>query len=60
LSQHRSLALRRRAGTSAAELSDMTNPSKRPSEAWTAPLHVIMWTTMMVGFIMVMVVMMMR
>ncbi len=32
----------------------------RPSEAWTVPLHVIMWTTILVGFIMVWVVFLMR
>ena len=30
------------------------------SESWTIPLHVIMWTTMGVGLIMVMVVVMMH
>lgn len=34
--------------------------TKKPSEAWTVPLHVIMWTTMMIGLIMVFVVVMMR
>jgi len=38
----------------------MTTKTKRPSEAWTIPLHVVMWTTMMVGLIMVFVVLMLR
>jgi hypothetical protein len=37
----------------------MTHQTK-PSEAWTIPFHVIIWTTMTVGLIMVMVVVMMR
>jgi hypothetical protein len=32
----------------------------RPEETWTIPLHIIMWTTMTVGFIMAMVVVMMH
>lgn len=38
----------------------MVAKTKKPSEAWTIPLHVIMWTAMMVGFIMVFVVFMMH
>jgi hypothetical protein len=38
----------------------MATKTKRHSEAWTIPLHVIMWTTLTVGFIMVLVVLMMR
>lgn len=38
----------------------MATKSDRPSEAWTVPLHVVMWTTMMVGFIMVFVVFLMH
>jgi hypothetical protein len=38
----------------------MTTNTKRPSEAWTIPLHVVMWTTMMVGLIMVFVVLLLR
>jgi hypothetical protein len=34
----------------------MATRSKRPSEAWTIPLHVIVWTTISVGFIMTLVV----
>jgi len=30
------------------------------TESWTIPLHVIMWTTLVVGAIMVMVVVMMH
>lgn len=29
-------------------------------EAWTIPLHVVMWTTLLCGFIMVLVVLMMH
>ena len=32
----------------------------KPDEGWTIPLHVIMWTTFLCGFIMVCVVVMMR
>jgi len=38
----------------------MATKTKRPSEAWTVPLHVIMWTTITVGFIMGLVVLLMR
>jgi hypothetical protein len=38
----------------------MSTKSKRSSEAWTIPLHVIMWATITVGFIMTLVVLMMR
>jgi len=38
----------------------MAARSKRPSEAWTIPLHVIMWTAITVGFIMTLVVLVMR
>jgi len=31
-----------------------------PSETWTIPLHIIMWTTIIVGMIMAMVVVMMH
>jgi hypothetical protein len=34
----------------------MTTRAKRPSEAWTVPLHIIVWTAMAVGFIMTLVV----
>lgn len=30
------------------------------SEAWTIPLHVVLWSTILVGIIMVMVVLFMR
>jgi hypothetical protein len=33
---------------------------KRPSEAWTIPLHVVVWTAITVGFIMAAVVLMMH
>jgi len=33
---------------------------KRPSEAWTVPLHVVVWIAITVGFIMAAVVMMMH
>jgi hypothetical protein len=38
----------------------MPTKTNRPSEAWTVPLHVIVWTTMTVGFIMTLVVLLMR
>jgi hypothetical protein len=38
----------------------MTTKTNRPSEAWTIPLHVVMWTAMMVGFIMVFVVLLLH
>jgi len=47
-------------GTRAAGAGRMTTKTKRPSEAWTVPLHVIMWTVLMVGFIMTMVVLLMH
>ena len=31
-----------------------------PSESWTIPLHIIMWTTIIVGLIMAMAVLMMH
>jgi hypothetical protein len=34
--------------------------TKQHSEAWTVPLHVVVWTAMMVGFIMVFVVVLMH
>jgi hypothetical protein len=44
------------AGMSSALARAMANPST----AWTIPFHVIMWTTMSVGLIMVMVVCLMH
>jgi hypothetical protein len=44
----------------AAEAHGMTSNNGAPSEAWTIPLHVILWTTMLVGFIMVWVVVLMH
>ena len=38
----------------------MATHVKRPSEGWTVPLHVLMWTTITVGFIMSLVVLMMH
>ena len=38
----------------------MATSTKRPSEAWTVPLHIVMWTTISVGFIMMLVVFMMH
>jgi hypothetical protein len=38
----------------------MATPDTPPSEAWTVPLHVIMWTTITVGLIMSLVVLMMH
>jgi hypothetical protein len=34
--------------------------TQQPSEAWTIPLHVLMWTVLTVGFIMVWVVFLMH
>lgn len=34
--------------------------TKRPSEAWTIPLHIIEWTTIVIGFIMAIVVLMLH
>jgi hypothetical protein len=47
-------------GTRGAEPVGMSTKTKRPSEAWTVPLHVIMWTAITVGFIMALVVLLMR
>lgn len=33
---------------------------KRQSEAWTVPLHVVVWTAITVGFIMTLVVLLMH
>jgi len=44
------------AGMSRAASSRMPNAN----ESWTIPLHVIMWTTMIVGVIMAMAVIMMH
>jgi hypothetical protein len=49
-----------RDGTHGAALDEMSTKTKRPSEAWTIPFHVIMWTTFTVGFIMALVVLLMR
>ena len=38
----------------------MATHVKRPSEGWTVPLHVIVWTAITVGFIMSLVVLMMH
>jgi hypothetical protein len=42
--------------------TDMATPdSPKPKfEAWTIPFHVIMWTTLLVGLIMVMAVILMH
>lgn len=34
----------------------MATRIKRPSEAWTVPLHIVVWTAISVGFIMMLVV----
>lgn len=41
-------------------VAGMATKTDRPSEGWTVPLHVVMWTTLMVGFIMVFVVFLMH
>lgn len=38
----------------------MATHTNHPSEAWTVPLHIVMWTTITVGFIMVLVVFMLH
>jgi hypothetical protein len=38
----------------------MATHTKRPSEAWTVPLHVVVWTAITVGFIMAIVVLMLH
>lgn len=43
-----------------AEADGMSTRTKRPSEAWTIPLHVILWTAITVGFILTLVVLMMH
>lgn len=45
---------------SGAGFPGMATRTKRPSEAWTIPLHVVVWTAIVVGFIMAIVVLMMR
>lgn len=45
---------------SGAALDVMVANAKRPSEAWTVPLHVLIWTTLIVGFIMTLVVFMLH
>ena len=47
--------LLRFAGMHDAESGDM-----RSDETWTIPLHIIMWTTIIVGLIMAMAVVMMH
>jgi len=41
-------------------MATRANRIKQPSEAWTVPLHVVVWTAITVGFIMALVVLMMR
>ena len=43
-------------GTPAAAPGDMATKPNHPSEAWTIPLHVVVWTAITVGLIMVAVV----
>jgi multisubunit Na+/H+ antiporter MnhC subunit len=38
----------------------MATHTKHPSEGWTIPLHVIVWTAIVVGFIMTVVVLMLH
>jgi|GEM_PF-5916479 len=38
----------------------MAAKTNQYSEAWTVPLHIVMWTTFTVGFIMVFVVVLMH
>jgi len=44
----------------AAAARRMATKTTRPSEAWTIPLHVVMWTALTVGFIMTLVVLMLH
>jgi hypothetical protein len=38
----------------------MASHTKQPSEAWTVPLHILVWTAITVGFIMAGVVLLMH
>jgi len=40
------------------EITTMATHIKRHSEAWTVPLHVVVWTAITVGFILALVVLM--
>jgi uncharacterized integral membrane protein len=44
----------------AAAANAMASKSNVPSEAWTIPLHVVVWTAMTVGLIMVFVVLLLH
>lgn len=46
-------------GTPDAEPARMAK-IQRVSEAWTVPLHVVVWTAIVVGFIMAVVVLMLH
>ena len=46
--------------SAAPESTAMTANIKRPSEAWTVPLHIVVWTAITVGFIMALVVLMLH
>jgi hypothetical protein len=59
-SKRKSCGVGRVDGTPGAASDRMSTKTPRPSEAWTVPLHVIMWTTLTVGFIMTLVVLLMR
>jgi hypothetical protein len=39
---------------------DAEPPVMRAEDTWTIPLHIIMWTTIVVGFIMALAVLMMH
>jgi uncharacterized integral membrane protein len=41
-------------------MPDAGCPGMRADETWTLPLHIIMWTTILVGLIMAMAVVMMH
>jgi hypothetical protein len=43
-----------------AGMHDAESPGMRSDETWTIPLHIIMWTTIVVGLIMAMAVVMMH
>jgi hypothetical protein len=50
----------RATGTLPAVPAGMATKTNHRSEAWTVPLHIVMWTAMTVGFIMVFVVWLMH
>lgn len=41
-------------------IGGMATRTKRPSEAWTVPLHIVVWAAILIGFIMAAVVLLMH